>query len=126
VEEILGSLEQTDLLPKEVCILDCFDKVFIWNGKDASEAEKASSEGFAKKFLETDPRGRSIETPILFENQGLFFYHFFVYENVLEDESDDFKTYFPEWDNNCFVDPHQVLLEMAVQMKLLTQRQTIC
>ena len=126
MEEILGSLEQTDLLPKEVCILDCFDKVFIWNGKDASEAEKASSEGFAKKFLETDPRGRSIETPILFENQGLFFYHFFVYENVLEDESDDFKTYFPEWDNNCFVDPHQVLLEMAVQMKLLTQRQTIC
>ena len=77
MEEILGSLEQTDLLPKEVCILDCFDKVFIWNGKDASEAEKASSEGFAKKFLETDPRGRSIETPILFENQGLFYYGLF-------------------------------------------------
>jgi len=112
VEEILGSLEQTDLLPKEVCILDCFDKVFIWNGKEASEAEKASSEGFAKKFLETDPRGRSIDTPIISENQ--------------EEESDDFKAYFPEWDNNCFVDPHQVLLEMAVQMKLLTQRQLIC
>ena len=70
MEEILGSLEQTDLLPKEVCILDCFDKVFIWNGKDASDAEKSSSEGFAKKFLETDPRGRSMETPIVFENQG--------------------------------------------------------
>ena len=70
VEEILGSLEQTDLLPKEVCILDCFDKVFIWNGKEASDAEKASSEGFAKKFLETDPRGRSIDTPIISENQG--------------------------------------------------------
>ena len=50
-----------------------FYKVFIWNGKEASEAEKASSEGFAKKFLETDPRGRSIDTPIISENQGLIF-----------------------------------------------------
>ena len=46
VEEILGSLEQTDLLPKEVCILDCFDKIFVWNGKEASQQEKDSGEGF--------------------------------------------------------------------------------
>ena len=44
----------------------------------------------------------------------------------LEEESEAFKAYFPEWDDNCFVDPHQVLLEMAVQMKLLTQRHLSC
>jgi len=110
VEEILGSLEQTDLLPKEVCILDCFDKIFVWNGKEASDQEKASAGGVAKKFLETDPRGRSVDTEIRFEEQ--------------ESESDDFKSYFPEWDVNCFVDPHQVLLDMAEQMRVLTQRHT--
>jgi hypothetical protein len=41
----LGSLEQTDLLPKEVCILDCFDKIFVWFGKESSQAEKESAEG---------------------------------------------------------------------------------
>ena len=39
-EEILGSLEQTDLLPDEVCILDCFSKIFVWIGSGASQAEK--------------------------------------------------------------------------------------
>ena len=42
-EEILGSLEQTDLMPMEVCILDCFSKVFVWVGNGASEAEKAAA-----------------------------------------------------------------------------------
>lgn len=109
VEEILGSLEQTDLLPKEVCILDCFDKIFVWNGKESSQAEKDSAEGVAKKFLETDPRGRSLDTEIRFEDQ--------------ESESDDFKSFFPEWDQNCFVDPHQVLLDMAENMKILERKQ---
>lgn len=108
VEEILGSLEQTDLLPKEVCILDCFDKIFVWFGKECSQLEKDSAEGVAKKFLETDPRGRSLDTEIRLEEQ--------------EAESDDFKTYFPEWNPNCFVDPHQVLLDMAEQMRVLTSR----
>ena len=39
-EEILGSLEQTDLMPMEVCILDCFNKGFVWVGNGASEAEQ--------------------------------------------------------------------------------------
>lgn len=108
VDEILGSLEQTDLLPKEVCILDCFDKIFVWFGKEASQAEKDSAHGFAKKFLETDPRGRDLDTELRLEDQ--------------EGESDDFKAFFPEWDPNCFVDPHQVLLDMAANMELLTQR----
>lgn len=63
---------------------------------------------FAKKFLETDPRGRDLDTEIRLEDQ--------------EGESDDFKAFFPEWDPNCFVDPHQVLLDMAANMELLTQR----
>ena len=42
-EEILGSLEQTDLMPMEVCILDCFDKVFVWIGSGASDAEKEAA-----------------------------------------------------------------------------------
>ena len=63
----------------------------------------------AKKFLETDPRGRSLDTEIRFEDQ--------------ESESDDFKSFFPEWDQNCFVDPHQVLLDMAENMKILERKQ---
>merc|ERR1712168_1206827 len=109
-EEILGSLEQTDLLPQEVMILDCFDKIFVWIGEKSSDVEKEAAPGYAKDFLASDPRGRSADTPIEVFVQG--------------SESGEFKSYFERegWDENCFVDPHEALLKMAENMKILEPR----
>lgn len=106
-DEILGSLEQTDLMPMEVCILDCFDKVYVWVGNGASDAEKDAAPKHAQSFVENDPRGRT-EAEVIME--------------VQDSESNDFKSYFPDWDEACFTDPHQVLLDMAEQMRVLTAR----
>ena len=61
----------------------------------------------ADAFVKDDPRGRSDAEISLF-NQ--------------DEESDEFKAFFPDWNPDCFNDPHQLLLDMAEQMRVLTAR----
>ncbi len=47
-----------DLIPEDVMILDTYDAVYVWIGKDANEDEKRESLTIATDYIESDPSGR--------------------------------------------------------------------
>ncbi|KAM7012013.1 scinderin like a [Tautogolabrus adspersus] len=57
-EEVLGEFTQLDLLPDDVMILDTWDQIYLWIGKEANECEKAGSAKIADEYVESDPSGR--------------------------------------------------------------------
>ncbi|MFH4979453.1 hypothetical protein AB6A40_006162 [Gnathostoma spinigerum] len=68
-------------------ILDTFNKVYVWIGKGANSNEKANALDQVQKYLETDALPR--DSPDVVEvHQG--------------DEPNDFKEYFPNWDDEMF------------------------
>uniref|UniRef100_A0AAX7UCQ7 Scinderin n=1 Tax=Astatotilapia calliptera TaxID=8154 RepID=A0AAX7UCQ7_ASTCA len=61
---------QDDLAEDDVMLLDVWDQVFVWIGKDANEVERAESLKSAKQYIETDPGGRDKLTPVVVVKQG--------------------------------------------------------
>ncbi|XP_012879446.1 PREDICTED: adseverin [Dipodomys ordii] len=70
IEEVPGEFTQDDLAEDDVMLLDAWEQIFIWIGKDANEIEKKESLKSAKAYLETDPSGRDKRTPIVIIKQG--------------------------------------------------------
>ncbi|KAM7323153.1 hypothetical protein ACRRTK_017259 [Alexandromys fortis] len=70
IEEVPGEFTQDDLAEDDVMLLDAWEQIFIWIGKDANEVEKKESMKSAKTYLETDPSGRDKRTPIVIIKQG--------------------------------------------------------
>ncbi|MBN3314922.1 ADSV protein, partial [Atractosteus spatula] len=70
IEEVPGEFTQDDLAEDDVMLLDVWDQVFIWIGKDANEVEKTESVKSAKRYIETDPSGRDGRTPVVIVKQG--------------------------------------------------------
>ncbi|XP_021109827.1 adseverin isoform X2 [Heterocephalus glaber] len=70
IEEVPGEFTQDDLAEDDVMLLDAWEQIFIWIGKDANEVEKTESLKSAKMYLETDPSGRDKKTPIVIIKQG--------------------------------------------------------
>ncbi|XP_027788517.3 scinderin [Marmota flaviventris] len=70
IEEVPGEFTQDDLAEDDVMLLDAWEQIFIWVGKDANEVEKSESLKSAKMYLETDPSGRDKRTPIVIIKQG--------------------------------------------------------
>ncbi|XP_011798840.1 PREDICTED: adseverin [Colobus angolensis palliatus] len=70
IEEVPGDFTQDDLAEDDVMLLDAWEQIFIWIGKDANEVEKKESLKSAKMYLETDPSGRDKRTPIVIIKQG--------------------------------------------------------
>ncbi|XP_078264370.1 scinderin like b [Rhinoraja longicauda] len=71
MEEVSGDFTQSDLAVDDVMLLDAWDQIFLWLGKEANDVEKTESETYAKKYLEADPSGRDIGTPIVMVKQGI-------------------------------------------------------
>ncbi|XP_019364042.1 PREDICTED: adseverin [Gavialis gangeticus] len=86
IEEVPGEFTQDDLAEDDVMLLDVWDQVFIWIGKDANETERNESLKSAKRYIETDPSGRDKGTPIITVKQGL--------------EPSTFTGWFLAWDSN--------------------------
>ncbi len=42
----------------DVMLLDAWEQVFVWIGKEANETERQESVKSAKRYIETDPSGR--------------------------------------------------------------------
>nr|XP_033786893.1 adseverin [Geotrypetes seraphini] len=70
IEEVPGEFTQDDLAEDDVMLLDAWDQIFIWIGKDANEVERTESLRSAKQYIETDPFGRDKGTPIVIVKQG--------------------------------------------------------
>ncbi|KAF3835695.1 hypothetical protein F7725_028253, partial [Dissostichus mawsoni] len=68
-EEVPGEYSQIDLLPDDVMILDTWNQIFVWVGKQANETEKKGSPTIAKDYVKADPSGRE-GVPISIIKQG--------------------------------------------------------
>nr|XP_033792020.1 advillin [Geotrypetes seraphini] len=61
---------QDDLNESDVMLLDTWDQIFLWIGKDANDIEKREALVTAQEYLRTHPSGRDVDTPILIIKQG--------------------------------------------------------
>uniref|UniRef100_A0AAX7UCY1 Gelsolin-like domain-containing protein n=1 Tax=Astatotilapia calliptera TaxID=8154 RepID=A0AAX7UCY1_ASTCA len=69
VEEVPGDFTQSDLATDDVMLLDTWDQVYIWIGKDANDVEKEGAPKIAKEYVDSDPSGRK-GIPITTIKQG--------------------------------------------------------
>ncbi|XP_073485633.1 scinderin-like isoform X1 [Aquarana catesbeiana] len=70
IEEVPGEFTQDDLAEDDVMLLDSWEQLFLWIGKDANEVERKESLKSAKQYIETDPSGRDKGIPIITVKQG--------------------------------------------------------
>ncbi|XP_072520552.1 gelsolin b [Salminus brasiliensis] len=70
IEEVPGEMTQEDLAPDDVMLLDTWDQVFVWIGKQAHEEEKTEAITSAARYIETHPAIRDKRTPIVKIMQG--------------------------------------------------------
>nr|XP_034983611.1 villin-1 isoform X2 [Zootoca vivipara] len=66
----ITNFTQDDLEDDDVFLLDAWDQVYFWIGKDANEAEKEAAAVTVQEYLRTHPGGRDLETPIVIVKQG--------------------------------------------------------
>ncbi|KAF6030461.1 qua [Bugula neritina] len=74
-------------------LLDAWDQIFIWIGSGANKTEKENAEKVAIEYIQTDPAGRDLDTPIIRIKQGF--------------EPPNFTGYFGIWDRELYqLDPN--------------------
>ncbi|XP_007451478.1 PREDICTED: villin-1 [Lipotes vexillifer] len=66
----IPDFNQDDLEEDDVFLLDVWDQVFFWIGKNANEAEKKAAATTVQQYLKTHPSGRDPETSIIVVKQG--------------------------------------------------------
>ncbi|DAA32387.1 villin-1 [Bos indicus] len=66
----IPDFNQDDLEEDDVFLLDVWDQVFFWIGKNANEDEKKAAATTVQEYLKTHPGGRDLETPIIVVKQG--------------------------------------------------------
>ncbi|KAJ8270915.1 hypothetical protein GJAV_G00120690 [Gymnothorax javanicus] len=86
-EEVPGDFTQSDLATDDVMLLDTWDQIFIWIGKDANTVEKEGAEKIAQEYLESDPSQRA-RVPIVQVKQGM--------------EPPTFTGWFHAWDSEMW------------------------
>ncbi|XP_072350121.1 advillin [Scyliorhinus torazame] len=64
------NFSQDDLSEGDVMLLDTWDQIFIWIGKEANEIERKETMITAQDYLKTHPSGRDLGTPIIIIKQG--------------------------------------------------------
>ncbi|XP_056149698.1 scinderin like b [Lampris incognitus] len=58
VEEVPGDFTQLDLATDDVMLLDTWEQIFIWVGKDANAEERTGAPKIAREYVDSDPSGR--------------------------------------------------------------------
>ncbi|XP_032871329.1 advillin isoform X1 [Amblyraja radiata] len=70
IAEEITNFIQEDLSEDDVMLLDTWDQIFLWIGKNANETEREQSLTTAQEYLKTHPSSRDIDTPIFIIKQG--------------------------------------------------------
>lgn len=87
VEEVPGDFTQSDLATDDVMLLDTWDQIFLWVGKEANKEERTGAPKIAKEYVDSDPSGRG-GLPITTIKQG--------------DEPPTFTGWFQAWDSKMW------------------------
>nr|XP_033801615.1 villin-1 isoform X1 [Geotrypetes seraphini]XP_033801616.1 villin-1 isoform X1 [Geotrypetes seraphini]XP_033801617.1 villin-1 isoform X1 [Geotrypetes seraphini]XP_033801619.1 villin-1 isoform X1 [Geotrypetes seraphini] len=66
----ITDFNQDDLEEDELFLLDTWDQLFFWIGKNANEKEKKDAAITAQEYLKSHPSGRDPDTPIIVVKQG--------------------------------------------------------
>uniref|UniRef100_A0A3B3CSJ0 Advillin n=1 Tax=Oryzias melastigma TaxID=30732 RepID=A0A3B3CSJ0_ORYME len=61
---------QDDLNEDDVMLLDTWDQLFLWIGKEANETERKEAVATSQEYLRTHPGDRDLDTPIVMIKQG--------------------------------------------------------
>ncbi|KAJ8412068.1 hypothetical protein AAFF_G00143350 [Aldrovandia affinis] len=69
VSEVM-QFTQDDLSEDDVMLLDTWDQVFLWVGKEAKEEERQQAVVTSQEYLRTHPGSRDPDTPIIIVKQG--------------------------------------------------------
>ncbi|KAM5152577.1 villin-1 [Mantella aurantiaca] len=70
IADEIANFNQDDLNNDDVFLLDAWDQVFLWIGRDANDTEKSQAAVTAQEYLRSHPSGRDINTPIVIVKQG--------------------------------------------------------
>ncbi|XP_061116195.1 gelsolin-like isoform X2 [Conger conger] len=70
IEEVPGDMTQDDLATDDIMILDTWDELFVWTGKEANDEEKGAVKASADQYIKSDPCGRDANTPVTMTKQG--------------------------------------------------------
>ncbi|XP_067443753.1 advillin [Thunnus thynnus] len=81
---------QDDLIEDDVMLLDTWDQVFLWIGKEANEVERKEAVVTSQEYLRTHPGDRDPDTPIVLIKQGF--------------EPPTFTGWFTAWDPSKWSD----------------------
>ncbi|XP_048341248.1 villin-1 isoform X2 [Sphaerodactylus townsendi] len=66
----IPNFTQDDLEEDDVFLLDVWDQVFFWIGKESNQTEKEAAAVTAQEYLRSHPSGRDLATPIVIVKQG--------------------------------------------------------
>ncbi|KAK2862272.1 hypothetical protein Q5P01_001805 [Channa striata] len=66
----VSQFTQDDLSEDDVMLLDTWDQVFLWIGKEANEVERTEAVVTSEEYLRTHPGARDPHTPIVLVKQG--------------------------------------------------------
>ncbi|KAM9094036.1 villin-like protein isoform 2-T3 [Sarcophilus harrisii] len=61
---------QDDLDEDDIMLLDTWEEVFLWIGKDSGPYEKKEAVAVAREYLKSHPAGRDPATPVIVVKQG--------------------------------------------------------
>ncbi|KAJ0065402.1 hypothetical protein NL108_009523 [Boleophthalmus pectinirostris] len=101
-EEVPRDFSQIDLATDDIMILDAWDQLYVWIGKDASDEEKEGVGKIAQDYINSDPAGRR-GTPIVTFKQG--------------EEPPCFTGWFHGWDDDMWQKDPMDLISLMSQKK---------
>ncbi|CAG5115853.1 unnamed protein product, partial [Candidula unifasciata] len=88
IVEELHDFVQADLIEDDIMILDAWECIYVWQGKNSNKSEREEAERCAIQYLKTDPAGRDTDTPIISIKQGF--------------EPPSFTGFFGVWDRDLW------------------------
>ncbi|XP_069792340.1 villin-1-like [Narcine bancroftii] len=91
---------QEDLDDDDVMLLDTWEQIFLWIGKETNDSEKKCAIDLAQEYLCTHPSNRDPGTPIVIVKQGF--------------EPPTFTGWFMGWDQHLWTDRKYVELKTGL------------